>query len=128
MSVPLAALAAFAVCGPVLAQQADDEVVVESARSSGFVHGLRTGTPIEVITIKRRVSYADLDLATYSGAVELEARVKNSAKSLCDKLVQMRPMSSFDKWSCVRTAVAGGMAEARAAIVAAEKKTRTASR
>ena len=114
-------LAVSAICAfpaAALAQQPQDELVVSSARSVGASH--------QAVSVSRRVSYADLNLGTYSGAQEIEARVRSTAKALCDKLDGMYRTSGIDVETCVRRTISKGMADVRAAIAGAEK-TRTAS-
>lgn len=115
----------FAFCGVALAQE--PEFVVSSARGSGLAHSSLTGASADLISISQRVSYADLNLATVSGAQEMEARVRNTAKALCEKLEQRYPLSGNNAETCVKNAVSKGMADVRIAIEAAEKKARTAS-
>lgn len=115
----------FAFSGVALAQE--PEFVVSSVRGSGLAHSSLTGASTDLISISQSVSYADLNLATVSGAQEMEARVRNTAKALCDKLEQRYPLSGNNPETCVKNAVSKGMADVRIAIEAAEKKARTAS-
>jgi UrcA family protein len=50
-------------------------------------HGQRT----EILTLERRVSYADLDLTKPSDAAELRARVRKAAKGACADLEARAP-------------------------------------
>jgi UrcA family protein len=122
----LAVLGTFAFSGAVFAQQPEAEFVVSSSRTGGLAHASVTGAS-DVISISARVNFADLNLATYSGSQEVEARVRSTAKTLCDKLEQMYPTSLINIQSCVGNAVSKGMADVRVAIAAAEKKARTAA-
>jgi UrcA family protein len=117
----------LAFSGVALAQEPGSEFVVSSPRLSGLAHSSLTGASADVISISQRVSYADLNLATASGSREMEARVRNTAKALCEKLEQRYPLSGTSVETCVRNAVDKGMADVRAASAAAEKKARTAS-
>jgi UrcA family protein len=119
-------LATFAFSGAALAQQPEGEFVVSSSRTGAVAHASVTGAS-DVISISSRVSYADLNLASYSGSQEIEARVRSTAKTLCEKLDQMYPTSLIDVQACVGNAVSKGMANVRVAIAAAEKKARTAA-
>jgi UrcA family protein len=80
-----------------------------------------TGIPIERLQVELPVSYANLNLATSSGAAELEKRVSETAKEACARLDAADPldMSDSDNISCVRETTAGAMKQARAAIAAA---------
>ena len=117
----------FAFSGVALAQEPGTEFVVSSARPSGITRSSLTGASDEVISISQRVSYADLNLATVSGSREMEARVRTTARTLCEKLEQKHPLSGIPQLTCVRNAVNKGMADVRIAIEKAEKKARTAS-
>lgn len=100
--------------GVAFAQGPESEFVISSSR--------------DVLSISRHVSYADLDLATTAGSREMEARVRNTAKTLCEKLEQMDPLAGVVAQDCVRNTVNKGLADVRIAIAAAEKKkARTAS-
>jgi UrcA family protein len=117
----------FAFSGVALAQEPGTEFVVSSARPSGITRSSLTGASDEVISISQRVSYADLNLATVSGSREMETRVRNTARTLCEKIAQKYPFASSNAETCVRNAVAKGMADVRVAIEKAEQKARTAS-
>ena len=113
--------------GAALAQEPEAEFVVSSSRASGLTHGTLTGAQVEVISISQRVSYADLNLTSVSGSEEMEARVKSTARTLCEKLEQKFPLSGVQMDTCVRNTVNKGLADVRSAISAAQKKARTAA-
>ena len=123
----LAVFGTFAFSGAAFAQQPEGDFVVSSSRTGAVAHASVTGASDQVISISRRVSFADLNLATYSGSQEVEARVRSAAKTLCDKLDQMYPTSLINVQACVGNAVSKGMADVRVAIATAEKKARTAA-
>jgi len=56
--------------------------------------GLR-GTPIEVVSLSRTVSFADLDLATETGANELRKRILYGALAACDDLDAKYPSNLY---------------------------------
>jgi UrcA family protein len=112
----LATFGCLAVSGLSMAQQMS-EVVVEAPH----VESTKVkGTP--ALSIVYHVSFADLDLATNSGAVELQKRVKDSATQACDQIKKLYPNSIDTEPTCVETAIKNGMAQANKAIAAAEKK------
>jgi UrcA family protein len=123
----LAALGTLAFSGAAFAQQPEGEFVVSSSRTGALSHASVTGASDHVISISRRVSFADLNLASYSGSQEVEARVRTTAKALCDKLDELYSTSRIDVQACVGEAVSKGMADVRVAIATAEKKARTAA-
>src|SRR6476620_7094443 len=95
----------LAFSGLALAQEPGAEFVVSSIRPTGFAHSSLIGASDEVISISQRVSYADLNLVTASGSREMEARVRNTAKALCEKLEQRYPYSGTTAESCVKNTV-----------------------
>ena len=103
---------------------APEDVVISTQSPRQVSHS----APDQLVSVTRRVSYADLDLSTSSGAKQLEMRVNEAANSLCEELE--RRVASFpnltERLTCVKGAVADGMEHARAAISAAEKRIRTA--
>ena len=113
--------------GAAFAQEPEAEFVVSSSRANGLAYPSLPGVPVEVISVSQRVSYADLNLASLSGAEEMEARVRNTARTLCAKLDDKYPLAGIQQQNCVRDTVIKALADVRAAITAAEKKARTAS-
>jgi UrcA family protein len=117
------AVAAIAVAGAgAIAQQSNlPEVKIEAARSVTRVGTSTIGAPIELVQIIRRVSYKDLDIATTSGATELQKRIRDTAQAACKQLDTLYPLEHIDTTSCVRDAVNGSTAQTQAAIASAER-------
>jgi UrcA family protein len=113
--------------GAAFAQEPEAEFVVSSSRASALAHGSLPGVPVEVISISQRVSYADLNLTSVAGSEEMEARVRSTARTLCEKLDQRYPLSNVEVETCVRDTVRKGLADVHTAAVAAAKKGRTAA-
>jgi UrcA family protein len=101
--------------------QESNEVTVEAARTVRQTERTYTGTPVELISLTRRVSYSDLDLTSHAGATELEKRVNDTAKAACKQLDTLYPLTSPGGDPCVKNAVTDAMKQAHAAIDAAEK-------
>jgi UrcA family protein len=82
-----------------------------------------TGAPMELIELRRQVSYADLDLSKSADVTELETRIEASAKESCEKLSRMFPTTPSD-WreiqSCTKKAINSAEEAKKAAIAAAE--------
>ena len=95
-------------------------VTVEAARATTVGQTMH-GVPIDEITIRSRVSYADLDLTTASGALELENRIRATAESSCKKLDVKFPAEGSSEAACVKNAVDTAMQEARKVIEAKRK-------
>lgn len=111
----LAALGCLAVSCPSLAEDTP-EVVVEAPHVESTTV---KGTP--ALSIVYKVNYSDLNLATNSGAVELQKRVKDSATQACAQLKKLYPTTIDTNPPCVQVAMKNGMAQASKAIAAAEK-------
>jgi UrcA family protein len=110
----LAIAASAAVAQPL------EVVTVEAARATTVGQTMH-GVPIDEITIRSRVSYADLDLTTASGALELENRIRTTAESSCKKLDVKFPAEGSSEAACVKNAVEAAMQEARKVIDAKRK-------
>jgi UrcA family protein len=104
------------VAGSAIAQPLE-VVTVEAARSTAV--GQSTyGVPIREVTIQSRVSYADLDLTSASGALQLENRIKETAKAACERIKVDIPAEGSSQAACVKDAVDGAMKEAQKVIEA----------
>jgi UrcA family protein len=114
--------ASLMVVGPATALPADVTVLMphivrqEVART-------QSGIPIEKLSLAREVDYGDLDLTTQSGVANLDGRIAASAKQACSQLDALYPPSLYPPEStdqdCVKSAVDGGMAQAKTAIAIA---------
>ncbi|MET0660125.1 MAG: UrcA family protein [Steroidobacteraceae bacterium] len=100
--------------------QVRDEITVEAAREGPSRSTL--GAPIETVTAKRVVSYADVSLTTSSGVTVLQTRIRDAANAACTELEQKYPVPAAGETSkkCVDDAVEGAMVDARKAIDAAK--------
>ena len=116
----LTAIAGLALSGVSVAQQIP-EVIVEAPHVEMTTQTGAMGRQMPAMSISYRVSYADLNLATHSGAVELEKRIKESATKACEQLRKLYPETTEGNPSCVEGAVKTAMAHANKAIVVAEK-------
>ncbi len=126
ISAAISALAAAGLvtqAGQAFAEETTDvmeEVVIEAPIS---VRRIERGSGVsntEVIELKRRVSYADLDLSKYVDVVELEKRVETVSNESCDKLHSMFPLGSVaDRKRCIKESIDSAEEQVQAAIVAA---------
>ena len=129
VSAALLALAVTALVfktDPAIAQQAAEEVIEEIVVQAPIVRRQvgRTaiGAKIEVIELRRRVSYADLDLSKDADVTALKARIETTAKESCEQLSDMFPFDPSDRreiQSCTNQAVDGTEKQVQAAIAAA---------
>ena len=108
----------LALSGPTFAAPDDIVIVTTTPRLIGPRAGDQT------VSLTRRISYADLDLSTSSGAKQLELRVQDVAHTLCNDLERRSALSPNmdERRACVDGAVADGMEHARAAIAAAARR------
>lgn len=114
----VAAACAFA-AGGVYAQ-AMEVVTVEAVREV-VVGKSAIGAPIKELSIRSRVSYADLDLTTDAGVKALEQRVHDTAVSTCKEIKVDVPADGSTVDSCIKEAVGGATTQIQAAVDAAKK-------
>ncbi len=121
----LAATALVFKTDPAIAQQvaeAMEEIVVEAPIVRRQVGRSAAGAKIEVIELRRRLSYADLDLSKDVDVTELKTRIETTAKESCEKLDDMFPFAEPTGGqgirSCTDKAVAGTEEQVQAAIAA----------
>lgn len=112
--------AAFIVnTGPAIAQEVKSdstgEVIEEIVKMEALIERRLTGRPsdvgarIEVIELRRSVSFADLDLSKVKDLAEFNSRIENTAKESCEKLAKMFPIpvsGHSDIQRCIREAIA----------------------
>jgi UrcA family protein len=122
----VAAAAAVAVAYGAAAAEPMTEVIVEAPRVVHSTDRVRpVGGQIDIASVRYRVSYADLNLATHTGAVALEERVNDAAKRACKQLeTAAAPNATAVAGDppCLKTAVDGAMKQVREAVAAAEKQ------
>ena len=127
IQVVLTAVALAMTGTSAIAQQTEtSEVKIEASRSVQRIGTSTIGAPIEIVQLTRRVNYADLDLATHRGALDLERRINDTAKAACKQLDTLYPLGTTEGpgkegKSCVKAAVDSAMVQAQASIAAAEK-------
>lgn len=78
-----------------------------------------TGAPVELVSLTRRVSYSDLDLAKPADVLELDRRIEAVAREACEQLAGVFPLSDARTPDCVAEAVAGAKTQAERAVAAA---------
>jgi UrcA family protein len=110
----------LAVSGIGMAQQPTDTLVVEAPHVERTTQPGAMGIKRPAMSIAYKVNYSDLNLATHSGAVELEKRIKASATQACDQLAKLYPETVQGDPPCVTGAVKTAMARAQKLIAAAE--------
>jgi UrcA family protein len=118
--IAFATIGALVLGGASLAQQIP-EVVVEAPHVEKTTQAGPMGQRLPAVSVVYRVTYSDLNIATHSGAVELEKRIKDTAKQACEQLRKLYPESSEGATPCVDGAIKSAMAQVNKAVAAAEK-------
>jgi UrcA family protein len=119
----LIAAAACTLAGGAAYGQAMEVVTVEAVREI-VVGKSAIGAPIKELSIRSRVSYADLDLTTAAGLEALEKRVKETAVSTCKEMKVQIPAEGSTEEKCVKEAIDGATPQITAAVEAAKKAKR----
>jgi UrcA family protein len=114
------AAAACTLAGAGAYGQAMEVVTVEAVREI-VVGKSPIGAPIKELSIRSRVSYADLDLTTADGVAALEKRVKDTAVSTCKELKVDVPAEGSTEEKCIKEAIEGAAPQIAAAVEAARK-------
>lgn len=122
--IAMATIGSLMLAGVAIAQV--PEITVEApyhrpASAAKPAPGAKEALP--EVSVDYKVHYADLNLATASGAAQLEKRIRDAATQACQQLATLYPASTegAGKDSCVESATKKAMAEANQAITAAEK-------
>jgi UrcA family protein len=115
----LATLGALLVSATSLAQPMP-QVIVEVPHIEKSTQTGPAGHRNETLSIVYKVDYTDLNLATHSGAVELQNRIKDSATRACQQLAKLYPETTEGDTPCVQGAIRGAMVQANKLIAAAE--------
>jgi len=105
-----------------------EEITVVAERPTTTVVGrTSSGAPVELIELRHHVRYGDLDLATHTGATDLETRVNNAAKAACAELDKLYPLETPDA-KCAKKAADAAMSQVHAAVTAAEQRAKASSK
>lgn len=121
----LAPLVMIAAAGATLAGanaygQAMEVVTVEAMREI-VVGRTARGATIRELSIRSRVSYADLDLTKPADVTTLEKRVKETAQSTCREIKVDVPAEGSSVESCEKAAIDDAMQQIAKAVEAAKK-------
>ena len=148
MSLPICAISLLLLIGPVMADKSNPEsglVVLpdgdvdrnglfnDDYDEEVFVTGepvirrqvgrTKLGFPIEIIELKGRVSYADLDLSKQADVTVFELRVETAANRSCEELEHEHPVMLTDRRAimrCINEAIDRSGEQMQAAIAAAQ--------
>jgi UrcA family protein len=125
LAVKLVLIAAgMSIGAAAMAAEELEEVTVEAKPipSRNIVGRTHSGLPIEQVTLDHHVSYADLDLVTHAGAMELHSRVQKAAKEACDQLDMVFPTQAAMARECTAQAIHDAADQVQNAIAAAAHK------
>jgi UrcA family protein len=113
--------------GPAIAQQGDEAmeevVVVEVPLEGREVGRSNIGVKIEEFELKRRVSYADLNLCNDADVTEMQTRIENTANELCKELSDKLPSNRSDPAEighCTKKASDGAQEQLQTAVATAK--------
>ena len=113
--------------GALIAQQNKDqgltEITVTAPRlvTKRVVGRTPAGSEVELVSLTRRVSYADLNLALHTDVTQLETRIDAIAKQACEDLAKMYPLSDPKTPDCVHEAVRSAKPQLDTVVAAAGK-------
>lgn len=124
LSLLLVTAAMLSMSTAFAADQLETVSVTAGAMVKSVVGRSTIGAPIEEVTLTHHVSFADLDIATHTGAVALKRRVEQTAHAACRQLEKLYPKSGESQKTCVRHAIADATRQIDRAVDAAERKAR----
>ena len=104
------------------ATAAPETIEVEAPRLFKFETQTTNGT-LQKASLEGPVSYADLDLRTDEGVVELRSRIAHEAADICAHLAQLYPVYAAAGTSCVKDAIEDGTIRANRVIRAVRQPT-----
>ena len=104
------------IAAPAVGQPVET-VTVEAAREVKVTQTV-TGIPVSEITVRSRVSYADLDLTTDTGVKTFKDRIRAAATGACKEMNVRVPAEGSSVETCTRDAVKSATVEADKVIAA----------
>lgn len=107
---------------PVSAAAGTETIEVDAPRLFSF-EPQRTNGSLKKASLAGRVSYADLDLRTDEGVVQLRSRIAQEAADICAQLAQVYPVYAATGTSCVKDAIQDGTIRANRVITTAREPT-----
>ncbi len=124
-AIPATVALAFALSSGAVLAQNNGSPEVQSPGMPTLVtidHDLRTGIANQELQLTESISYADLNLASPAGREQLQARVRNAANSVCERLSKADPdpgasasARQEDETNCVNNAIDDAMTQVRRA-------------
>lgn len=121
MNIKLVGVACALVSSSAVAQDVG-EITVQATRLAKTTFRISGGIPVVDASLSYGVSYADLDLASHAGAMELEKRVHNAAMAACKEIAKQVPDATPSVEDCAKDAEGKAMVKVRELEAAAGKK------
>ena len=100
-------------------------LVVQADSSEITVTRIAQGSPVHLVSLARRVSYADLNMNTPTASAELERRISDAAVDVCKRLDERFPDAKPNGRACIETAVKDALRKVHAGEMNAQRKSRT---
>jgi UrcA family protein len=100
-------------------------LVVQADGSEITVTRVAPGSPVHVVSLARRVSYADLNMNTPTASAELERRISDAAVEVCKRLDERFPDATPHGRACIEIAVKDALGKVHAGELNAQRKART---
>jgi UrcA family protein len=101
------------------------DLLVQADGSEITVTRVAQGSPVHVVSLARRVSYADLNMNTPTASAELERRISDAAAEVCKRLDERFPDAKPNGRACIETAVKDALRKVHAGELNAQRKART---
>jgi UrcA family protein len=119
----LAAAVASALISTIVFAQSTQEIAVVGTRAltTKEVGRTPTGVTIVKISLNYGVGVSDLDLASTTGAAELETRINNAAMAACKEITRQYPNAAPGDEDCAKAAAKKAMVKAHELEAAAKK-------
>ncbi len=111
-TVPASAQTSYG--GNPTAETPSEEVIITAPRYHARHNAI--GAQLDTVSLSRDVSFTDLDLRTERGARLLRARVRETARTLCQQLQTDYLVTEDDSPPCYATALRDALGQADTAI------------
>jgi UrcA family protein len=101
------------------------DLLVQADGSEITVTRIAQGSPVHIVSLARRVSYADLNMNAPTASAELERRISDAAIDVCKRLDERFPDATPNGRACIETAVKDALRKVHAGEMNAQRKART---
>lgn len=121
-SLTIAAASAALLLGGLAGAQEVEKISIEAKRelTTKVVGRTYAGVPIVDVSLSYGVSYAGLDLASASGAAELQKRVKDASRKACEEIGRQYPEATPGDVACTKATTDKAMVRVNELVAAAK--------